>query len=505
MIKLLLILSGVFSLLQAQPVPDASSNDVENSQAVQEMIQKIGQVREALKISAASSQACETPTSRNCSFGGYCGEFADKAQSFYLYQDEDGHQIPNFQMLSYMRVGEACTRQPFPQALVSDPFVYPELLVSAEKAGGAEQQKKNLARFNKELGRARSIFADAQKRMVKVLESRRTKGNAAEINNMITRIKTAKFVSPKLGDGIYSLSAEGCESPNAFYEPSKHSVTVCPQFLNLPDAALFTTLSHELGHAIDPCSVAFSYSQGKKDLELNYPTFMGGSGEKGKIKISAIPTNKNPLASVISCLQKPSSIGVQVPSKSGLINKINEEEDALREEAAANSEEGGEGGEQSGIPKGELGDATIAGFEDQRKIINTHYDAFKGCSEFTGSGHLQEAWSDWLAAETLAGKIKDIPDSKKARQYAFASESVFLSIGCENVKQSVVSKIKAVTMGKCPFLDEVESLMAEASAEGSGTHPSTDLRVDRVMFAKPEIQKALGCKASSENNGSECK
>ncbi len=502
-----IILLSAFALPSVSLALEEAGSVLANPTVLKETIEKIANVRKALKLSATTSKACETPSSPNCTFSGYCDKLADKAQSFYLYQDEQDHQVPNFQMLSYVQVAEACARKPFPQAAVNDPFVYPEQLASAEKAGSVEQKKKNLAKYNKELQRARGIFADVQIRITKILESRRTAGNSTEIDNMISRIKTAKFTGPKLGDGIYTLSAEGCESPNAFYDPGKHTVTVCPQFLNLPDAALFTTLSHELGHSIDPCSMVFSYSQGKKGLEMDYPDFMGGDGKKGKAKIAAISVDKNPMSGILACLQTSSSLGVKIPTKESMLSAIDKEEDDLRKEVAADSDSGAVGQEEDGIPRGELGDATMAGFDDSRKAIREHYDTYKNCSSFSSNGHMQEAWSDWVASQTLASKVSEISDSKKAKEYAFTSEAVFLSIGCQNIAQAALNKVKAAN-GQCSYLDEVSKLMAGLNNEGksgSDSHPPTDNRVNRLMFVKPEVQNALGCKASSESNGSECK
>lgn len=494
MIKMLLIFSLMFSSFSARADDEGSS--APDSAAMQELIGKIARVREALKISASGSQACETPNASNCTFESYCGQLAGKTQDFYLYQDEDGRQIANEQMLFFVQVAETCARKPFPQAAVEDPFVYPEQLTNADKAGGPEKLKKNLERYNKELKRVSGIFAETQARVIKVLESRKNKNNAAGINNMIKRIKMTTIKTPKLGDGISNLSAEGCESPNAFYQYEKTSLTVCPQLFNLPDAALFSAIAHELGHAIDPCAMALSYSKKGQDFEPDFPEFMHGKGLNKRAEIAAFPPSKNPMASVIACLQQPSSIGVTIPSQKQLLSKIDQEENNLRKEVSERDE------------KAELSEVVLANFEDSRKIIKDNYETYKGCSTFTDNGHLQEAWSDWVASQALADKVSDFQDSQKAKKYAFASQAFFFSRECENVAQASLEKVKAETQSQCSYFNKVEEKLAERRSKGGDEdreHPAPSRRLNRLIYVQPEIQKALGCKGSSENNGSECK
>lgn len=492
MMKHVLLALAVSSSLQ---VFAADSNDMKES------INKITQLRKSLAASAGASVACETPNSPNCSFQNYCGAFADKAQSMYLFQDVDGRQVPNFQMAMYLDVAEACARRPFPQAAVQDPFVYPEQLISAEKAGGAAQLKKNMARYQEALIRTRTIFEDARKGVIEMLKARRTGNNAAEIDNMIQRIQSAKMATPKLGDAKYSLSVEGCEAPNAFYSPSKHEITICPQFMNMPEASLYATISHELGHAIDPCTMSFGFSKDKDGLAMSVPEFMGGVPASGKEVFKALKASANPYSSVISCLQKKSSIGVEVPSAQEMLSRIDKDEKELLEESRGDNTTELESGSSAGD---DLLDATKAQFEDQRNVIRNHYDEFKYCSTFSNNGHMQESFADWVASQTVAKKIDGIQDSAKAKSFAFASNSVFFSIDCENVHQAVVSKIKAAAGAQCSYLDGMEKIIKE-SGEGHGDHPETSSRVNRIMFAKPEIKKALGCSSSGGDTGDECK
>ncbi|XGC79802.1 hypothetical protein ACES2L_10720 [Bdellovibrio bacteriovorus] len=441
-------------------------------------INKIKQAREALKLSASSSKYCETPQSTECTYESYCNNLAGKASDFYLHQDADGRQIPNMQLSISLKFVETCMNKPFPEAPVHDPFVYPDQFFDEQKAGGPENLKKNRERYTTELKRVDKIFADAKDKVVKALESKKTAANKVQIDQMISKVKAAKMRHLKLSGGSYTLAEDGCEAPNAYYRPDLNSVTVCPQYLNLPDASLFSTLSHELGHAIDSCNA-----------------FMNESGT------ISIPPEKNPFSQVLTCLQSESSIGVKVPSKQSLIMQVNEEEDALKEETASENQEISEGGEE-----GSFTDAAEARYEDRRKEIEANYENHKHCAGMTGSGHMQEAFSDWISAEAVSVKLSEIQESAKAKEFAFASQAVFYGIDCAHVKQATLQKMRALAGKSCKAFDALETFLSTENhdhGDEPSSHPKSANRINRVYYAKPEIQQALGCQAAGDN-GKQC-
>lgn len=505
--KMFLLVFTVLAITQvafAQEVgeEDASAAEVvpaAPSQAYLDAVEKIGRVREALKVSALNSTTCPTPDSPGCSWSAVCDKFSGKKDDFYLYQNADGRKIPNYNMVTNLTFAEACLRRPFPQASVQDPFSYPEQLVSAQRAGGEDKLRQNQAIYKLRLENARKLFSDVQARVVAMLEKRKDGSNTKEINNLIQRLKSVKFESPKLGDGTYILSAEGCESPNAFYAPAKHSVTICPQFLNLPDAALIETMAHEIGHSIDPCMSAFSFNADTKgEISRNIPESMGGFKNPGKMKFSAVAPEKNPMKSVVACLQRPSSIGTHVPTQAELLKKIDVEVNKLRSEARQDTPSSDE------VQDGEiLGDATLAKFDDDRDSIKKNYNSFKYCGSLTGNGHMQESFSDWVASQIIAGKISEIPDTTKARQFAFESQAVFMSVGCENVQQASVGSIQSAVGNECPAFTDAVHAASAAGEETESDHPETADRANKIMFAKPEIRKGLGCQTPSKTE--ECK
>ncbi len=485
---------ALISLTALTQICQAQSN--ENAEYT-ETIQKISQIREALKLTAAQGELCSTPTSPNCTFESYCSHFANKGQNFYLYENKEGRKIGNFQMQINLKLGEACVKNPFPQALVNDPFAYPELLEDEEKAGGKENLIKYQNQVRKEAQRAENIFKDTKTRVIKLIEKRRTAGNKNEIDNMVQRIQQTEFAAPKLGDKFETLAVQGCEMPNAFYQPSLNTVTICPQLLNLPDAAIVSTLAHELGHAIDPCAMTYTYSKNDKDqVQLDMPPYLGGPPlDEIKPQIPAVFPDKNPLKEVISCLNSPASMGIKIPSQQELLKAVDQFEEDLRKETQEAQEEN-EG-------PNDLSDATVADLEDQRKAIRNNYNKYLHCGRFTNNGHTQEAFSDWIASQVIAEKLTEIKSSEKAREYAFESQGVFFSTECENVKQSTSARIQKATGPHCSMFGELMEQYKALEPQNSSTHPKTSLRVNKVVLAKPEIQKALGCKPGQ--NTKECK
>ncbi|WP_041577100.1 hypothetical protein [Bdellovibrio bacteriovorus] len=458
---------------------------------VQEAIAKIEKVRRALKISASQSALCQTPISPSCTFEGYCGQLIDKAQDFYLYQDAEGRQIPNLSMSEYLGFSEHCV-DVFPQHVVSDPFVDVEQFVDVKAAGGIKQLRRNKERLKKETARTMAVLEDARSHVIKVLEGRKNANNAKQIDSLIARVNAVKYRPIKATGSYTDIILDGCESANAYYRRDANSITVCPQMMNLPEGALFSILAHELGHAIDPCVLQFDFdSKGAK-----YPkSLRSGVQRKSKTTLPAVPLSQNPFENIISCLQSPQSIAVQVPTKQALLNEINARGVKLRSDIGDASSEDGS------VP--ELTEEAKLMLADQRKHIEENYERFKYCREMSGVGHMQEAFSDWISTQALAEKVSNIQDSSKSRDFAFASESLFYASDCENIQQVAKSKVLGA-IEKCPGIQDMLNYLEEENrlSGGKSSHPDPARRINRIYYANTKIQKALGCQGG--NDAQEC-
>lgn len=455
-------------------------------------IENLTRIRSALKKSANTCAAYDPPPKVACTFESYCGQMTGKAQDFYLFQDSEGHQVLNYQMMDYLNMAEACAPpEAFPQTVTQDPFAYPEMFLVEQAAGGAKKLRENQERLQKEVKRTQGLFNDAQERIVQLLQKKKTPGNRAEIENMISRIKSVRFETPDIKKNPSALVEYGCESANAYFDPESSSVKVCPQLMNLPDSTLLFTLAHELGHAIDPCRMSFGLAKTQRVVpEWMEPMTL----PPGPVTTPAVSPSKNPFKSVIACLQSPQSIGAHIPTKEDLLKDIDMEFESLKGIAALDSAPGEE----------KFTDLDESNFTEQKKKINDHYADFLYCEELAGQKHMQEAFADWVGTEVVADKVSSISNPQKAREYAFASSAFFMGADCANLRQLLVTKIGTAVRNGCP--DLAAKLESHANASDTLTelsHPTSARRVNKILFSHPTIQKALNCRPG--DNGKECR
>lgn len=439
----------------------ATQTKAEISTGDRDLIEKLSVMRKSLNASADQQKACDTPRTSSCSFESMCSSWAKSAGNAYLYQDQEGRQLPNFQLHMYMDFAEGCAGNPFPTPSSNDPFANPKLL----------KDKKNRTRVEKEYDRAEDIFIDGKKRILAFLQKQRNAKNAKAIDNMITRLQDVKLARVELKN-IENFAAEGCEAPNAFYDSVKNSITLCPQMLNLPEASLFQTLAHELGHSVDSCHMSSAFSQS----DLFAP---------------AVKISENAFINTLNCLQSKKSLNVKVPSKKELLQKVTADEKKLQQELKEEMED-------DSPPKSS--DASNALLGDRRREIEKNYEQMKHCNSFSENGDMQEAFADWLASQALAEKLVTMQDSQKAREYAFLAQGGFLGIDCENIRHVVDNKIEAALQNNPKCLQDLHEFTArqKKSAQGADTHPATANRVNRIYLSVPQVQKALGCKNVSD-------
>lgn len=474
----------LFLLALGHPVHSQELSHAET----EEIVHKLEKVRTTLNQSMSTAGNCDAPQSPHCRFENYCEKLEGKAQDFYLYQDSLGHQIPNFSMMTYLIAAELCVESPFPLAPVSDPFAYPEQFLDEKSAGGKNQLQKNKSRLQAETQRVKTLFSEVQQKTIRFLQAKKNSGNSAEIENMISRIRAVRFRQPNMTKDFAALAEDGCESPNAYFDPKDQSITVCPQLMNMPDAAIFYMLTHEFGHSIDSCALAYNNTREGRVI----PEWMNGAPTKEPIMSVAVPLAKNPFKSVLNCLQSQDSIGVKTATAKELLDSIDQDMNSVSMDNELRESSGEEN----------YTDTTEALFEDQKQNVRDHYEDFKHCSIFAKSEHMQEAFSDWLATQILAEKIATIPEATKAREFAFTSLSPFYALGCKNIQKDVLSKLETATGHRCEALTFLKNELHDDSlAEIS--HPKFSRRANKIVYAKPEIRKALGCQ--TKDNGKDCK
>lgn len=433
----------------------AEANDQHQS-AQRAVMEKLDLIHHALKKSSGSFSRCEPPQVGACTFDNYCSAFAGRGADLYLYRDSEGHPIPNLTLIETMEASYACAGSKF-SMVIEDPFLYPEQFVNAEAAGGEAVLRKNQDLYKKEVARTQRIFSEAKGRIIKILNGRRSKENSREIDNFISRVKAVSLSNSEkdfTGDDTDLFGGTICESANAFYAPSDHKITICPQMMNYPDAGLFSIIAHELGHSIDPCFSAIPISKEGNKFFMDNPMSLVDRDAKRKAYFAANAPQKNPFGSVISCLQSSTSINIKNPTK--------EEVNMM--------------------------------FADRRAVTEKHYGDLQYCGFFTGKGHVQESFADWISSEAVAHKISEIKDKGKSKEFAFQSLAFFLSFDCGNLKQTALAKVKTAVANTCPRLLEIEKKLNSDGVNTRSSHLDTSQRFSRILLVPSQIQKALECK-----------
>ncbi|QDK46619.1 hypothetical protein DOM22_16385 [Bdellovibrio sp. ZAP7] len=413
----------------------------------QALFKNLQKLQQDLKQSEKSAVACEASQVKSCKYGDYCQSLRNQSQNFYLYKNSEGKTVPNSFFIRLVDQVRACLDQPLPEVDTQDVFANPLKL------------KKSDPRYKSELARTQKVFADAQARVVNLLESRKNAGNSKEIDQEIKRIKAIKMISPVFTDKR-ELERE-CGYPGASYDSTTNTVVVCPQMLGMPDASIFSVFSHEIGHAVDPCN---AYSE---------------------IAGDSVAVGKNPFTEVISCLSKPDSMGAKNYSKQQIKDAITKEEKDYAKSL------------------GPLSAEVKAEYDKRRKVVDQNFDKYRYCRNFSRNADMQEGFADWVSAKVLAQKVAEIKDPAAAKTYAFEAQLTSAASECESVKVAAINRIEAALKNDCPqFADYKEQLLHpdDYADTTKVPHPKISRRVDKILFAQPEMQKALGCTPSGSTS-----
>lgn len=114
----------------------------------------------------------------------------------------------------------------------------------------------------------------------------------SEEKALIERVKRIELTDLDSQEVASSTTCAGY-AKNAYYNQVGHNLSICPGMIMASDASLIFVISHEIGHAIDPCSSTMSFwevDQEKFKTFINDPTLS--------------PDTKKDLSSVISTSTK---------------------------------------------------------------------------------------------------------------------------------------------------------------------------------------------------------
>lgn len=349
--------------------------------------------------------------------------------------------------------------------------------------------------------RARELFEEAKALFLDEIKRGRAYENLLEYErNQYQKVKSVRL---KSFDAAGSDPSCGGFSPDAFYSPRTHSVTLCENYISWPDASLIEVLGHELAHAIDPCNQQFPVISINKEktsglsksgselpdeirnspdrlelltavresegvmMNLNEP-MMGINGKeafdfiKGKgyfdVVAQGIPFQKSPLSRAYSCLIK--DVGIRELSEAQL-QSIGSDYIRSIEEASP-----------LGKKRKELASSAVQKLKRYPQCIRSR----------EGKTQVQEAMSDLWSAKVLGRWLTRNPPKSKDEQ--IAALATFITDYCSGT--SGKPEKKSAQTNPYEIVD-----LATRSAESA--HPASRLRADAIHLTEPRIQKALGC------------
>ncbi len=408
-----------------------------------------------------------------------------------------------------------------------NPFLNLSLLTEISHAGSEEKVLKNQEKIINAIERVQNIFKETKEDILKILDNKITNdpGNKSKYDEMKKRINTITYLFPPVDQFLSRMS---CPGPNAFYNPQNHSFTLCSQIMELPDTGIKTIIAHELGHSIDPCIISqplYKISEmeevfkvnineeqkkklvdsmkksGRLLFELNQPKvdeiyavdfFNSADNDlkqaytsyKKTPHANSVYLKDNPMTDIIDCLSSEDSLGARKSSK---------------ELARSNLEDAITRAKQAGANEASPGFRRLL---SARENFNDIYDEIGACSFLPGKSQIQEAWSDWIAAEVIGNNISKVDEAKKMDR-AFESFGFFLATRCENGAPEVVNKahkfmqeMGCVESGDMSKAAQIQTIIHQSNLKEDVHSHSID-RVQKIFISHPEIKKSLGCDDSA--------
>jgi|GEM_PF-4958242 len=369
--------------------------------------------------------------------------------------------------------------------VMQDPFLNPEILSQDNEVGSAAR-----ARFNARAEEIAALTNEVRANTLEVLQDQRKRypERADALEAMSVRLRTAKITFVTSPYELKNL----CPSPNAFYDPTDHTLKICPQMMGMPKEHLRMVLGHELGHSVDPCGASCPLHMVQAGPEAVYSvadlsTALGDQpGVFAGLVADGVSYPENPFREVLSCLSTPESLNARLA-------------DPVRARALLE--------EQIRIQKASGQDASQA--EQLLAALPRFMRDYAGCSILPGNSRQQEAFSDWLAAEALAlsGTKPNLTEIG----------GMFFAVECPGVVPDLASEIMPILQeNNCvpagagggienflPDVYQVGMYLGQLQEQQAGSHPATVDRINRLFRVQPRLREQMGC-GQQENTGSYC-
>lgn len=388
----------------------------------------------------------------------------------------------------------------FKELILPNKFYDFDNFIDADVAGGEKQLIENQKLYQQKASEVHTEFLNAKQALINYLKQQKTKHNQAMIERAIERVSLVKFHTPVLSDELM----KACEFPNAWYNPETQRVLFCPQWFNLPKINLYEILSHELSHAIDPCtfqaplkisrSKADMINPGPFEVELNLEKLNQSStliGELSNQELNerdqkGVTLKDNPFDSMISCLQSKKSIGAIVPSKNELKDKIEKSMKKLKDS----------------VTNYQANDDFLY-LKSAYENLDKYYERYGLCNLQLPGGVSQigEAFADQIAAELVADRLTKTEQSQAVKEL----DKLILA-GMKDSKgicpeSKLVKEMKQLGVNNgCREYAENQKLAEKvyrgislASTADLDEHPAMDDRINKILLSHPKLREILNC------------
>lgn len=442
----------------------------QNAADIQLLTEKLSVVQ-AKTSTLGSADACAPDNKASCSFNNFCQSYSGRALQGSLYKNSSGEDMPNYLLLHLNSSVSRCTGAA--EVRISEnPLLYPADLLMGSSVKAADRKA-----YEAKVSKAEGLLQETKKRIIRLLQNKKSQDPAhnAKIDNMIARVDVIRLFSLKTGDAK-SFFEKGCESPNAYYNPSDATVVMCPQMLAAPEASIMSVLAHEITHSIDPCTL-------DSTMKIN-----------GKAH-GPLPLSVNPLKDVVMCLASPQAAHIKGLSQAEVKEGLERDAELL---------------EMMGQPE--------RAKEVQRMTKNlkkAHEDSMF-CNS-SGNKHIQEFFADWMSAQIMGEKVSEMPEGPKKKEFAMDAHAYHQSLSCPQIALEIVGNYKLSDKEAyqvCPDLAYPHQVVSDFDSRKKSSdqypgvqnsHPATDTRVSNVFMAEPHLRQALGCKNTSSKTPQNCR
>jgi hypothetical protein len=379
-----------------------------------------------------------------------------------------------------------------------------ENFTNPDVVGGEKQLLKNQDLYNQKAQKVHTQFLEAKKAMIEYLEKKKNSKNQEMIKRAIDRVSLIKFRIPVLSESLVKT----CEFPNAFYAAKNNTITVCPQWFNLPPMNLFEILSHEVAHSIDACNLqaplkikrtkADEVELGAFELNLNLESLNQSEVNPTKIENSDLDFNdqkcttleSHPFSKSITCLQSADSISAKSPDLKKLKENINNEIKRLRSL-------GGDLSKNESYKYLIDASSNFEKYQSMYGLCDTNLS--KGLSQ------VQESFADKLSAELIVQKVSKM-NKAEAKEELDKIVISFMNDDMDRICPVGKMRTKMQETGKklgCTYFYDQKTMSEKTEIGlimgdkiGNDSHPETSDRIEKILFAHPEIRKIMGCSKS---------